>query len=251
MKAAGDVSRSARLVVSPDVPGAPSVKGEGMPTGEVLLRFAIAAAAGYVLGSIPSGVIVSRLAGAKVDPLTQGSGKTGATNIQRTLGTGPAIVVAVLDILKGVAAVLVARFLVYPLGPAATLGQQNVHAAIEAVAAFAALLGHNFSLFIGFKGGRGVATGGGAILAMTPLAMVIGFVCLAVPVALTRYVSLGSILAAAASGITALVLLLTGHDYLPHTIFALAGATFIILSHRDNIERLLSGTERKLGQPAP
>ena len=214
-----------------------------------ILRFAIAAAAGYVLGSIPSGVLVSRAFGS-ADPRTRGSGKTGATNILRTLGPGPAVLVALMDVLKGVGAVLIARYLIYPVPANATLAQHNLQAAAEAIAAFAAILGHNYSLFLGFSGGRGVATGGGGIIAMTPLIGLLAIVSMAIPIALTRYMSLGSITGAAVVAVVSFVSALTGHVYWPHAIFAIVGATIIILSHRDNIERLLSGTERKIGQPA-
>jgi glycerol-3-phosphate acyltransferase PlsY len=215
-------------------------------SGNDLLRFLLAAGVGYLLGSIPSGVIVARLFG-NVDPRTQGSGKTGATNVLRTLGPGPAVLVAVLDILKGVAAVLLARYLIYPLGADATLAQHNLQATAEAIAAFAALLGHNFSIFLGFKGGRGVATGGGTIFAITPIAGLIGVTAMAIPIAVTRYVSLGSIVGAIVTGVAALILALTGHDYLPHAIYALVGGGFVVYAHRDNIQRLLNGTERRIG----
>ena len=109
-------------------------------SGADVLRFLVALALGYVLGSIPSGVLVSRLFGS-VDPRTQGSGKTGATNVLRALGPGPAVMVAVLDILKGVAAILLTRFLVYPLGADPTGAQHNLQATAEALAGFGALLG--------------------------------------------------------------------------------------------------------------
>jgi glycerol-3-phosphate acyltransferase PlsY len=217
-------------------------------SGADVLRFLVALALGYLLGSIPSGVIVSRLFG-NVDPRTQGSGKTGATNVMRALGPGPAVLVAVMDILKGVAAILLARFLVYPLGADATPAQHNLQATAEALAGFGALLGHNFSIFLRFTGGRGVAVGAGAIFAVTPVAGLLGLISMAIPIAITRYVSLGSILGAAVAGISALILALTGHDYLPHAIFAMVGAGFVIFSHRDNIERLLNGTERRIGSP--
>ncbi|MFI5272948.1 MAG: glycerol-3-phosphate 1-O-acyltransferase PlsY [Ktedonobacterales bacterium] len=218
-----------------------------MSIGEVTLRFVLAAVAGYLLGSLPSGVLVGRLFG-NVDVRTQGSGKTGATNVLRTLGKGPALLVALLDVAKGAGAVLLARFVIFPAaGPHVALDMQNLSAVAQALAGLAALLGHNYSLFIHFSGGRGVATGAGALLAMTPLAMLVGIVAMIVPIALTRYVSLGSIVAAAVAGLTALLLTLTGHGLWPQAVFALAGASFIILSHRDNIGRLLHGTERKLG----
>ncbi len=217
-------------------------------SGADVLRFLVALALGYLLGSIPSGVIVSRLFG-NVDPRTQGSGKTGATNVMRTLGPGPAVLVAVMDILKGVAAILLTRFLVYPLGADASAAQHNLQATAEALAGFGALLGHNFSIFLRFTGGRGVAVGAGAIFAVTPIAGLLGLISMAIPIAITRYVSLGSILGAAVAGLSALILALTGHDYLPHAIFAMVGGGFVIFSHRDNIERLLNGTERRIGSP--
>jgi acyl phosphate:glycerol-3-phosphate acyltransferase len=217
-------------------------------SGVDVLRFLVALALGYLLGSIPSGVLVSRLFG-NVDPRTQGSGKTGATNVLRTLGPGPAVLVAVLDILKGVTAIMLARYLVYPLSADATGAQHNLQATAEALAGFGALLGHNFSIFLRFTGGRGVATGAGAIFAVTPIAGLLGVIAMAIPIVITRYVSLGSILGAVVVGLSALILALTGHDYLPHAIFAIAGASFVIFSHRDNIERLLQGTERRIGAP--
>ncbi len=223
-----------------------------MSPAQVILRYAVAALVGYVLGSVPSSVLISRLFG-KADPRTQGSGKTGATNAMRAMGKGPALLVVLLDVGKGVAAVLLTRYIIFPLPSGqVTLTDHNVQAAGEAIAAFAALLGHNFSMFIGFKGGRGVATGGGAILAMAPLAVLIGIIALIIPIALTRYVSLGSIISATVTGITVTIMAITGSFgvYGPHAVFAVFGALFIIFSHRDNIERLLNGTERKLGRPS-
>ena len=94
-----------------------------------------------------------------------------------------------------------------------------------------------------------MAVGAGAIFAVTPIAGLLGLISMAIPIAITRYVSLGSILGAAVAGLSALILALTGHDYLPHAIFAMVGGGFVIFSHRDNIERLLNGTERRIGSP--
>ena len=212
---------------------------------EVVLRIGGAALAGYLLGSIPFGVLAGRFFGDR-DPRAFGSGKTGATNVLRTLGPGPAAIVVAGDVLKGALAVLLAR-LVFFGGHAEPA---TLQATAEAVAGFCAILGHNYSLLIGFKGGRGVLTGAGAMLVMAPFAFLIGLICAAVPIAITRYVSLGSMLGATGSIVTEFVLLLTHHDSLPHFIFILVGGVVIIVSHRDNIERLLNGTERKLGQPA-
>lgn len=211
---------------------------------EVVLRMGGAALAGYLLGSIPSGVLVGRFFGNR-DPRAFGSGKTGATNVLRTLGPGAAVLVVVGDVLKGLLAVLLARLVFF-----GGHSDPTIQAAAEALAGFCAILGHNYSILIGFKGGRGVLTGAGAMVVMAPFTALIGMICAVVPIAITRYVSLGSIMGAAGSIITELVLLLTRHDSLPHFIFILVGGIVIIVSHRDNIGRLLNGTERKLGQPA-
>jgi glycerol-3-phosphate acyltransferase PlsY len=215
-----------------------------MSSTEVVLRMIGAALAGYLLGSIPFGVLAGRFFGQR-DPRAFGSGKTGATNVLRTLGPGPAAFVVVGDVLKGMAAVLLAR-LVFFGGDS----NPNAQATAEALAGFCAILGHNYSIFIGFKGGRGVLTGAGAMVIMTPFTTLIGFFCAVIPIAITRYVSLGSILGAAGSIVTEFILLVTHHDSLPHFIFILVAGTMIIVSHKDNIDRLLKGTERKLGQPA-
>ena len=211
---------------------------------DVVLRMGGAALAGYLLGSIPFGVLAGRFFGDR-DPRAFGSGKTGATNVLRTLGPGPAAFVVVGDVLKGALAVLLAR-LVFFGGHA----DPTLQATAEAAAGFCAILGHNYSMLIGFKGGRGVLTGAGAMIVMTPFAFLAGLISAAVPIAITRYVSLGSILGATGSIIAELILLLTRHDSLPHFIFILVGGLVIIVSHRDNIGRLIHGTERKLGQPA-
>lgn len=206
---------------------------------EVAARFFATALSGYLLGSVPSGVLVGRTRG--VDPRARGSGKTGATNVLRTLGPGAAVLVAALDVGKGAAAALLPRHLYLRDWPAlAPWG--------EAVGGVAALVGHNHSIFIRFTGGRGVLTGAGAMAVMSPVAWLCGFVTAAVPIALTRYVSLGSIAGAAASPLADLVLVVRGRDSVAHLVFlALAGGS-VIVAHRDNIRRLLDGTERKLGQ---
>lgn len=217
---------------------------QAMSAIEVVLRMCGAALAGYLLGSIPFGVLAGRFFGDR-DPRAFGSGKTGATNVLRTMGPGPAALVVIGDVLKGVLAVLLARHVFF--GGHADLVIQG---SAEALAGFCAIIGHNYSVLIGFKGGRGVLTGAGVMLVMSPFATLIGFFSAFIPIAITRYVSLGSILGASGSIITELVLLLTGHDSLPHFLFILIGGLMIIVSHRDNIDRLLKGTERKLGQPA-
>jgi acyl phosphate:glycerol-3-phosphate acyltransferase len=217
-----------------------------MSVTEVLLRLGASGIAGYLLGSLPSGVLIGKVFG-NIDPRTQGSGKTGATNILRTLGPGPAALVVIMDVGKGVVAVLLARFLFFPLPLHATANDHVLQALAEAVAGFAALLGHNFSIFIHFTGGRGVATGAGIILVMSPLALLVGVVAMIIPILITRYVSLGSITAAFCSALCMIILTITGHEYWPYSLFAVVASAIIIVSHHDNIRRILSGTERQLG----
>jgi acyl phosphate:glycerol-3-phosphate acyltransferase len=219
-------------------------------TGDLILRIVAAIVVGYLLGSIPSGVLIGKLG--NKDPRNFGSGKTGATNVLRTLGPGAAALVLLLDAGKGVVAVLFARLLLSTPGGTEVIGAgfTSWQGIAEAAAGLAALLGHNYSIFIHFKGGRGVLTGAGGTLAVSPISFLVGLISAAVPIAITRYVSLGSILGAAACPVAGLVLLLTGHETLPHEVFMLLGGAFVIYSHSDNIQRLLNGTERKLGQPA-
>jgi len=221
-----------------------------MSLGEIILRFVAAVVVGYLLGSIPSGVLMSKLMG-KGDPRAAGSGKTGATNVLRTLGAGPAAVVVLVDVLKGVATVLLARYVFFGGMHPATISAANyatLRDSAEAVAAFAALLGHNFSIFIRFTGGRGVLTGAGAMVTMSPLATLFGLVAAVVPVALTRYVSLGSIMGATMSIVAEVTLTILHLDSVPHMIFIVVAGLMVIVSHRDNIQRLRAGTERKLGE---
>lgn len=219
---------------------------------DITLRFLGAIVAGYLLGSIPTGVIVSRVFGGS-DPRLQGSGKTGATNVLRTLGPGPAAIVVLVDFGKGVAAVLLARYLFFGAIPHPGYSDATwsfLRDSAEALAAIAALLGHNYSVFIRFKGGRGVLTGAGAMTAMSPLTTLFGAIAGITPMYLTRYVSLGSIMGALMSACIEIYFAITGHDSWPHCAFIVVGALIVIVSHKDNIDRLRAGVERKLGEKA-
>jgi len=201
------------------------------------MQILLAAVIGYLLGSIPTGMIVARVY-RNVDLTAYGSGRTGATNVLRTLGRGAAAVAFGGDFVKGVLAVAIVKFLIAP---------DNTW--IEMVAAIAAVVGHSYSMFIGFKGGRGVVTGFGASLVAAPVLMLIAFAIGVALVVLTRYVSLGSVVGAILGG-----LLLCGLAYAQaDPAWALWGVLvggFIVVAHKDNIERLLAGTERKLGERA-
>ncbi len=173
-----------------------------------------------------------------VDLTAHGSGRTGATNVLRTLGRGAAAVAFGGDFLKGALAVAAVKFVIAP-----------ENAWIEMLAAAAAVVGHTYSVFIGFKGGRGVVTGFGASLVAAPVPILIAFAAGIILIALTRYVSLGSVVGAALGA-----LLMCGVAFIySDPAWALWGVLvggFIVLAHKDNIQRLLAGTERKLGERA-
>ncbi len=182
----------------------------------------------YVLGSLPIGYLVGKhLRG--IDIRQHGSGNIGTTNAFRIMGTGPGIVVLVGDLLKGMLPVLFSQ---YATGPNIAL-----------LAGIAAIAGHNWSLFLGFSGGRGVATAAGVIFALAPSVILVAFLIWVAVVGLSRYVSLGSIVAA----ISVPLLMIIFAKPWSYTFFGIIAALFIIIRHRPNILRLLKGTENRLG----
>ncbi|MDP2953992.1 MAG: glycerol-3-phosphate 1-O-acyltransferase PlsY [Chloroflexota bacterium] len=199
------------------------------------MELALLALASYVIGSVPFGLLVGKAWGK--DIRGYGSGKTGATNALRTLGRGAAALVLVGDTAKGAVAVLVARLL-FPT-PAG-----------EAVAGLAAIAGHNWPFYLRFRGGRGVSTGLGAALVMAPWAGLLSLAVAAIVIALFRYVSLGSLLGFLAFLMALALLTALGREPLAYLAFAIAAAGIVVFQHRDNIQRLLKGTERVLGERA-
>ncbi|HLW03368.1 MAG TPA: glycerol-3-phosphate 1-O-acyltransferase PlsY [Ktedonobacterales bacterium] len=190
---------------------------------------------GYIFGSFPSGVLIGRWKG--VDVRRYGSGRTGATNVLRTLDPGSAALVAGLDMLKGTLPVLLTWALFKPRS------DWN-----DAAAGMGAVIGHTHSIFLRFKGGRGVLTTGGAMLPMNLPIPWLALVVAAVPIALTRYISLGSMIGVSSQALMALPLALTKRDSWAHFAYALASAAWVVAEHHDNLQRLLAGTERKVGQ---
>ena len=186
----------------------------------------------YLAGSIAVGAIVARLAGGP-DLRSVGSGRTGGTNALRALGRKWAAVVVVGDLLKGALPVLLARVVTGdPL--------------VEVLCGGSAVAGAIWSVFAGFRSGRGVGTGVGTMLVIQPIAVLLATPVFVVAILLTRYVSLGSLLGSAAMVPAMLLLLMVMPGTpLPYVIYAAVGAAFIWLAHADNIERLLHGTERK------
>lgn len=206
---------------------------------------AASVAAAYLLGALPFGYWAGRILKG-IDLREQGSGSTGATNVLRTLGAGPGAVVLLLDVAKGAAAVLLARWLWtwaavdFPAG--LTVSTWIPWSA--ALAGAVVLVGHSRSVFLGFKGGKSVAAGLGMLLAMSWPVAVAGLVVFAAVVAMWRMVSLGSILAS----LTAIVAVCLLDHPLPYRLMIGAGGLFVIWLHRANIRRLMSGAEPRVGQ---
>jgi len=186
---------------------------------------------GYLVGSLPMGVIVARLSGG-TDPRTVGSGRTGGTNVLRAMGWGRAIVVGLLDLAKGALPILVA-------------GAAGASIEVQALTGVAAVLGAWKSVFLHFHGGRGVATGVGGMLAVSPLIFVLAAPAFFIIIAVTRYVSLGSLLGTAFGVGIAVIFVVAGWLELAWLLYVVPGLAIIWIAHRDNIERLLAGTERR------
>jgi acyl phosphate:glycerol-3-phosphate acyltransferase len=202
-----------------------------------LAAWLIAPLGGYLLGSLPTGYLVGRsLRG--IDIREHGSGSTGATNVLRTLGKGPGLFTFAIDILKGSLAVaLTQNWLAAGLDP-------QTAAWLAAIAGMMAILGHSKPVWLGWKGGKSVATGLGLLLAMNLPVGLAGFGFFLLTLALFQIVSLGSIVAAA----SVIVMMLLSSPYLAYKLFAVLACGFIIWRHRSNIDRLRQGKEPKIGQ---
>ena len=188
--------------------------------------------AAYLLGSIPVGSVVARRVGGP-DLRSVGSGRTGGTNALRALGRRWAAVVVVGDLVKGAGPVLLARLVTGdPL--------------VEVLCGGAAVTGAIWSVFAGFRSGRGVGAGVGTMLVIQPVALLLAAPVFVLVILITRYVSLGSLLGSAALFPAMLLfLLVVPTTPLPYVVYSAVGAVFIWLAHADNIDRLLHGTERK------
>ena len=210
----------------------------------------------YLLGSIPFGYLLVRIFRGQ-DVRNTGSGNIGATNVARTGSKGLAIATLLLDALKGYAAVAFAFWLAgsrrfYTADVPASLYDSSPQMIdsrtiflLAAVAAFCAILGHMFTVWLRFKGGKGVATAAGAFVALAPKCLLLSLVLFAIVFALTRYVSLGSIVAAAAFPWLVLWLNPPERNTAPILLVITASAALVIARHKDNIGRLLAGTENR------
>jgi glycerol-3-phosphate acyltransferase PlsY len=209
------------------------------------LKLGLLIVGGYLLGAIPWGLIVSLRLGR--DLRQHGSGKTGATNTLRVIGRRAAAVVFILDAAKGIIPVLIARALSWPDDTWLGIAMGG--------AAVATIVGHCWSIWIRlfsgkWGGGRGVSTAIGVMIMVHPLAALIGFVVGIGTILVSRYVSLGSIVGVSVGLLSLVVLVFAQQIPLWFFPWGLIAGLLVVVLHRDNIERLLKGTERKLGQRA-
>lgn len=200
-----------------------------------VLSYIVTTLVAYLLGSIPTGFLVAKARG--VDIRTVGSGNIGATNAFRVLGKGFGIFVLLMDALKGWIAVILGAGVVAKLLPGVPLEYLRITAGI------AAILGHNFTCWLHFKGGKGIATSAGVLIALVPLALLIILTIFIILFLTTRYVSVGSI--AAAFTLPFATWFTTQHDIGLTAVMAAIGV-LAILKHRKNIQRLLNGTENRI-----
>ena len=201
----------------------------------------------YLLGSIPIGLIIGKLKGG-VDIREHGSGKTGATNVMRTLGTKLGVLTIVLDVVKAGGAVMLATVIIDGGSGVFTLGGVSVHwqHIAQVVAGLAAIAGHNWPVFAKFKGGRGVTAYFGTLFAIFPPAGIFGAEVVAIAALRSRQMSRGSILGALAAWCLMIPLTIV-YNFPPiYLAYGLAGIALLVYQHYDNIKRLRQGTERQL-----
>lgn len=199
----------------------------------IIARIAAVLVVAFLLGGIPVGLILVRIFADK-DIRTIGSGKTGATNVQRELGWAGFGAAVIFDALKGIGAVLIAR-------------EATHNAWVEATAGVLAILGHTFSPYLGFRGGgRGMVTAMGAAFFMAPILIALVPVFL-IPVLISRYMSLGNIVSALVAPFVMLVAASRFGISWAYFAYVTVGSVLILINHKDNIERILAGTERKIG----
>ena len=206
-----------------------------------IVCYVVTALAAYLLGSIPTGFLVAQTRG--IDIRTVGSGNIGATNTLRVLGKPAGLFVLFMDAFKGWLAVVPITLITATLFGRPMSGTSLETAQI--IAGLCAILGHNYTCWLQFKGGKGIATSAGVLIALVPWALLLIFALFLVILLLTRYVSLGSITASAALPLASWI---TGESLAKVIVTGAMGA-LAIYKHRENITRLTNGTERRLGTP--
>jgi glycerol-3-phosphate acyltransferase PlsY len=218
-----------------------------------VFAYIVVAVAAYLLGSIPFGFLVAKAKG--IDIRSVGSGNIGATNAMRVLGKPVGIFVLLMDALKGIAACF-AGALIYvwfdyhypglrPVNISATTNGQMMWDRFTIIAGIFAVLGHNYTCWLKFKGGKGIATTAGVYLALAPWAVLVALIVFILAVLITKYVSVGSIFAAIALPLTVWIMS-------PQSLFLCIVTTALgalaIYKHKSNIQRLMGGTENRLGK---
>lgn len=198
-----------------------------------MIEIALFAVISFVVGSIPFGVIIGKLV-KNIDIREVGSGNIGAANVWRALGPVPAIIVLILDALKGFVCVKLAMMLVHA----------GFYGAGEVISGLSAIMGHNYSVFLKFKGGKGIATSLGVVFGLDARIALISFGIWVVILLLTRYSSLGSLTGAAAVPVQMYLF----HKPQAYLIFAVLAAVFAFYKHKENIKRLIAGREIKINQ---
>ena len=209
----------------------------------------IGLAVAYLFGATPTGYLAGKLLRG-IDIREHGSRSTGATNVLRTLGKWPALLVLLVDVLKGVGAIVFARWFypwLYTMPSVTALDVQTFAPWAVCLAGLAALFGHGRSIWLSFTGGKSAATGLGVLLAMSWPVGLGAAAIFGVALAIFRIVSLSSMLAA----LIAIALICALEQPLPYRLLVIAGGVYVIARHRANIQRLLAGTEPRLGQTSP
>ena len=200
-----------------------------------MTNFIIFGILSYLIGAIPIGLILSKsLRG--IDIRNYGSGSIGMSNIQRNLGNFPAAVVLTLDMTKSFLPILYVRYFI----PDPQI--------LETISALGALTGHCWPIFAKFRGGRGVATGWGSLLILSPITGIISGI-IGIPIIIMyKFISLGSIIGATSGCISMMLLSITRYHSFEYLWYALLGNIIVVYKHKENIQRLLEGTERKIGK---
>jgi glycerol-3-phosphate acyltransferase PlsY len=206
-------------------------------------QYVVVAVVAYLMGSIPSGWLAGKFRQG-IDIREYGSGATGTANVLRTLGLWPALLVLVADVLKAYVVVLLTWYIFEPY-----VGENTAHN-LQAVAGVAAIIGHDWPVYLGFRGGKGVAATYGSFAAMLFFPLTVpGLLAVAVAIVLTfRYMSLMSVSTVLMGGACFLGLALAGIVPYAFAIFGGVASALVLLQHRENIQRLLAGTEPKIGQ---
>jgi len=201
-----------------------------------ILVISVMALLAYIWGSIPWGIIIAKQVKG-IDLREYGSGKIGMTNVIRTVGIKSGILVLILDFSKGILPIILARLVIDSPGVEVALG-------------LGSMFGHNWSIFIRFHGGGGILTGSGILAIISPLSVGLALAAAIPCFIITRYVSLGSLMGASSASITIIALCATGNLDVAYIYFGLVGLGIVVFRHKSNIQLLMRGKERKIGEPA-